>query len=334
MMILIGSNHKLGMTESKSELLKKIHTELERMEQMLLPLDGAQEPMRAALERIISSGGKRLRPILAYLCYRMGGSQAHPIVPLMCMLEFMHTASLIHDDVVDNARLRRGIATINSTSGVEEAVQSGDFLLAEAMTRLHFYRSTGINEELIRVSSEMCLGELEQLKGRFEPENQSCAQYYFQIHRKTASLIAASCYTGAIAGGLPESEAGLLKAYGENLGAAFQLTDDLLDFSEQPAFGKMPGQDLKNGIFTLPVLYLLEEGIPEAIRNLIQKRMKDEDDMKCLISFINESSALEYTKMIIRRKSTEAVDALRDFPKSVEKAALTELAEELSERHA
>ncbi len=332
MLMITQTKRKALKNPETKALLLDIQAELERMAQTIRTLDGLDVPMRWDLRRIMTSGGKRLRPTLAYLCYRIGGSRIRPLQPLMCMLELMHTASLIHDDVVDSAELRRGCSTINATSGVGMAVQSGDFLLAEAMTYLHFYRGTGINEALVQASGEMCLGELDQLKVRYKPEEQSRALYFLQIYRKTASLIGASCYAGAIAGGLSESKARMLKGYGEKLGIAFQLIDDLLDFSKKPGFGKMPGQDLRNGIFTLPVLYLLEEGVPDAVKGLFMKKEKDEGDISRLIDFLRESKALDYTKQIIRQKTAEAADALRDFPDSTEKEALRELAFQLSDR--
>jgi len=288
--------------------------------------------MRRDLTRVIISGGKRLRPILAYLCYRLGGGGELPVLPLMCMLELMHTASLIHDDVVDGAALRRGAATINATSGTAAAVQSGDFLLAQAMGYLHYYKGTGINEALVRASGEMCLGELWQLKARNVPECRTRALYFRQIHRKTASLLGASCQAGGLAGGLPEEQSEMLKAYGENLGLAFQLADDLLDFSVKPGFGKTPGQDLKNGVYTLPVLYLLEEGVPADMRALLEKMRKDDRDVARLIEFVRASKAPEYTKTVIREKTAAAAGALRGFPESAEKTALIELAERLADR--
>ena len=120
----------------------------------------------------------------------------------MCMLELMHTASLIHDDVVDDAPLRRGVETIHQTSGRHAAVQSGDFLLARAMEYLHLYRGTGINEALADISLQMCLGEFQQMEHLFHIKAQTQEIYFEQIRRKTAYLLATSCYTGAIAGGL------------------------------------------------------------------------------------------------------------------------------------
>jgi len=329
-MTMTGTIGKAVKTPENKALLRDIQTQLGHMQRSLLSRT-CPEPMRSDLRRVITSGGKRLRPTLALLCHRIGGAKKYPVRPLMDMLELMHTASLIHDDVVDGAAARRGAATINATSGVGAAVRSGDLLLAEAMENLRFYKGSGINEALAAASEEMCLGELLGLGTRFAPIPRK--QYFIQIHRKTASLIAASCYSGAVAGGLPEAEAKALETYGENLGVAFQLGDDLLDFSRSRESGKEPGQDLRNGIFTLPALYLLESGIPASVKNLLMKRDRDNGEIGRLIDYVRNSGALDYTKTVIRRKTDDAVGALGDLPESREKTALIELALGLADRH-
>lgn len=317
----------------ENALLRDVQTMLERLEPMLLDMGGPGMTMSSELKSVISSGGKRLRPILAYIGYRMGQSTVLPILPLMCMLELMHTTSLIHDDVVDGAWVRRGISTINATKGAAVAVQSGDYLLARAMEYLKFYKGTGINELLIQASEDMCLGELRQLKMRYEYQKQTTEIYFSQIKRKTASLLAASCMSGGIAGGLRYQRVNALKVYGEKLGIAFQLCDDLLDFSEEREFGKEPGQDLQNGIFTLPVLELLDRDIPVSTRELLLKKNKDKQDVKFLIDYVRESKALDNAKNMIRSSTAEAVEALSILPRSAEKSALIKLAVSLSDRH-
>lgn len=317
-------------------LYDDIQSVLDGLNKELLRLSSeAQETMRSEITRVVSVGGKRLRPILAFLCYRMGKGNTLDILPLMCMLELMHTTSLIHDDVVDNASLRRGQPTINSTNGISRAVQSGDFLLAKTMEYLHIYRGTGINEALTNVSVEMCLGELQQQRTRFDVRSQTKELYFVQVYRKTASLLAASCFTGALAGGMAESEAKKLREYGEKLGIAFQLRDDLLDYSDTSSFGKTVGQDLRSGIFTLPVIELLDRrGIPDSVRIQLEKHNKNEHEMRQLINFVKESGVLQLTEAVVREKSFEAIDALRDFPKCSERDALVELAERLAGRQA
>ncbi|MDR0817711.1 MAG: polyprenyl synthetase family protein, partial [Clostridiales Family XIII bacterium] len=285
--------------------------------------------------RIITSGGKRLRPSLAAICYRMSkrtckaatGDSSVPILPLMNMLELMHTTSLIHDDVVDHAQLRRGTKTINATSGSAFAVQSGDYLLAKAMRHLHYYRGTGINETLAGVSADMCLGEFQQKRSAFDLNAQSEYLYLLQIKRKTASLLAASCYCGALAGGMNAEKAAALKRFGEYFGAAFQILDDLLDYEGSP--GKAAGQDLRNGIFTLPVL-ILKDKFPADVRTRLISKDKREADIRCIIDYIETTNAPELTWERIIRLCDEACKALTAFDDCPERDALIQLANSIT----
>lgn len=288
--------------------------------------------MSKDLERIVMAGGKRLRPTLAWICHRIGDGEKMEILPLMCMLELMHTASLIHDDVVDDAPLRRGEVTIHKSSGRCAAVQSGDFLLARAMEYLHIYRGTGINEALAEVSTQMCLGEFQQMDSLFDTKRQNRESYFEQIKRKTACLISASCYTGAVAGRLPESAARALRTYGEQVGLAFQLKDDILDFMGTDAFGKAPGQDVREGIFTLPLLYALENRPDAGMEELAKKRDKTEEDVKTLLAYVSESHGIEHAEFQIRVCSHRALRALAAIPACREKDALVKMAHTLMRR--
>jgi geranylgeranyl pyrophosphate synthase len=285
--------------------------------------EGASPRMDAELTRIISSGGKRLRPSLAYLCYKIAGGndESEPILPLMSMLELMHTASLVHDDVVDDAQVRRTAETINAAQGKAFAVQAGDFLLAKAMTLIHHYRGTGINEALADVSAEMCLGEFQQRRTAFDLGAQNERLYLLQIRRKTASLIAASCYCGALAGGMPEEKAAALRSFGERFGTAFQILDDLMDYTAADAdsyagkrsTGKAFGQDIRSGVFTLPVL-LIKDTIPSEIRMILEMRNKTEEDVRLVIDYIKKTDALSLTRERISQLSAEALTTLSLFP--------------------
>lgn len=313
-------------------LLRDLQGALVRMDRLLLPPNSLEEPLRGELVRVLTAGGKRLRPSLGYICSTLGQEARLPILPLMSMLELMHTASLIHDDVVDGAPMRRGIATINAVSGTATAIAAGDYLLAQAMDQLHYYKGTAISKTLAETSEDMCLGELSLLSSLNEAAPQTASAYFLQIHRKTASLISAACVCGGIVGGLGARQQDHLRQYGENLGCAFQLCDDLLDFSPGAGFGKSPGQDLKNNIFTYPVLYLLENGLPTGIVNLLLKKNKNDRDIHYLLSTIRDSAALPATAALIRKKTAEAVRALEFFPGSAGKSALLGLAENLSRR--
>lgn len=291
----------------------------------------AKGQMREDLSDVLCFGGKRLRPTLAFMCYRMGGSRETDVLPLMCMLELMHTASLIHDDVVDSAGMRRGKPTINFRKGDFAAVQSGDFLLAKAMELLYVFKGTGINEMLADVSYNMTIGELAQQAMRNRPDLQSVVSYFDLIYKKTALLFAASCWCGAIAGGMREEDAQCLFHYGEKLGLAFQLRDDLIDYSDES--GKFPGQDVRNGVFTLPLLMLMERrDTPLTVRELLTKKDKTADEISLLIEFVKDSDALGQTEAAVREKSSEAVNELERFTECPEKKGLSDLASSLSKR--
>lgn len=288
--------------------------------------------MTRDLKRIVMAGGKRLRPSLAFVCHHIGDRDKYEIVPLMCMLELMHTASLIHDDIVDDANVRRNVPTIHAASGRTAAIQSGDFLLGRAMESLHIYRGTGINEALADVSLQMCLGEFQQMKSLYDPENQGIGQYYEQIRRKTAYLLATSCYAGAIAGGLDPEECEALRSFGEWIGVAFQMKDDILDFTGTGSFGKEKGQDLKRGIFTLPVLYAFAEHRDDEMKQLAAKKTKTQQEMNALLQYITDSGGIEYTEHKINECSRLAVSALDRIADCGEKEALVQMAATLGKR--
>ena len=327
----IETNRIIEKRIKNSPLYRDLQLVLGQMSDSLyLMAQCAGDTMNADLSDMISSGGKRLRPLLAYICYRMGPGRDRDILPLMCMLELMHTASLIHDDVVDNADLRRGRQTINNIRGDFSAVQSGDFLLAKAMELLHKYKGTGINEMLADVSYNMTVGELTQQSMRYKFEEQSVDVYYGLIRKKTALLLSASCWCGAIAGGMDPEKAGRLREYGEKLGIAFQLRDDLIDYTESS--GKLPGQDIRNGIFTLPVLTLIERGLPDSVRELLMKREKTGGEVQSLIRYVKDSDVLELVETTVASISREAVSKLQGFTDSREVKALSELVLSLAER--
>ena len=257
--------------------------------------ESSNPSMTDDLLRVLLSGGKRLRPALAQAAYGLGGQPSYPILPLMVMIELMHSASLIHDDVVDQGTKRRGTATINVSSGDLAAVQAADFILGRAMELLKIYRGTGIDERLAAVSEQMCIGELEQMK--YLHQDISEETYYMLIEKKTALFIEAAAACGAIAGGCEADVIHRLEQYGYHIGIAFQIKDDILDFTGKEQFGKETGQDAKKGLKTLPAIIGFEKA---------QERVGEH--------------------------SEKAVSALQGLRNSVSRKALEDMARQLEKR--
>ncbi|MBQ9030262.1 MAG: polyprenyl synthetase family protein [Parasporobacterium sp.] len=208
------------------------------------------QEMRQDLERVLLAGGKRLRPALSQAAYGLGRDPSYPILPLMVMIELMHSASLIHDDVVDQGQKRRGVPTINALRGNLKAVRSADFVLGRAMELLKIYKGSGINERLAAVSEQMCIGELEQMECLNSGIDEE--RYFDLIRKKTALFIEAAAWCGGIAGGCEDSVLQALETYGYHIGIAFQIKDDILDYTGKERFGKETGQDSRKGLRTLP----------------------------------------------------------------------------------
>lgn len=215
------------------------------------------------------SGGKRVRPALTLLANRAVGGDASRVnvVRMATVMEFLHTATLVHDDIIDNAETRRNRPSINSRFGNQTAVLMGDWLYMSAFETSLQERSLTVLDILTAVTRKMTEGELMQLTllGRADVSED---QYFDVLRRKTAYLFSACCEIGAILGGCGEDERSALRDYGMNLGTAFQLVDDILDFtSDEDSLGKAAGVDLLEGKVTLPLIYLLE-GKPELTKTV------------------------------------------------------------------
>ncbi len=208
--------------------------------------------------QVIRAGGKRLRPLLVILCSGLADPSRQALIDMAAAAELIHTASLIHDDILDQADTRRGAATINHLQGNHTAVLIGDFLFAAAFGLL---TRTGCPEAVALMTGAiqaMCQAEIEQKEAVFQ-FSVTEHRYLDRIEKKTAALLAACCGAGALTGGAAPEDVASLMAYGRNLGLCFQITDDLLDFTgDSAALGKPAGADLAQGILTLPVIYLLQ----------------------------------------------------------------------------
>jgi octaprenyl-diphosphate synthase len=277
---------------------------------------------------IIGSGGKRLRPLSVVLSARACGHTGENHVPAAAIIEFIHTATLLHDDVVDGSERRRGRETANHVFGNEACVLVGDYLYSRAfqmMVELDDMRIQGVMADATNTIAE---GEVLQLMNTRDPDTTE-DRYLQVIYRKTAKLFEAGAQLGAILSGAgPEIEQAMV-AYGRHLGAAFQLVDDALDYrASADELGKNLGDDLAEGKPTLPLIYALSHSSPEDTALLRAAVLNGEiENLDRITRTIESSGGLEYTARLARREKDLAVEALGRLPGSAYREALGALAE-------
>jgi octaprenyl-diphosphate synthase len=278
-------------------------------------------------DHIIAGGGKRLRPALVILAARASGYPGVSHIDLATVVEFIHTATLLHDDVVDESDLRRGRKTANAEFGNAASVLVGDFLYSRAFQMMVSVGAMRVMEVLADATNAIAEGEVLQLLNARNPDIAE-AEYLRIIHRKTAKLFEAAGQIGAIvASAPPDVESGLAR-YGMHLGTAFQLIDDVLDYSgDAAATGKNLGDDLNEGKPTLPLIHVLQTGSAEhasLVRNAIEHGGRD--GFEGVLAAIRATGSLEYACAAARREAEQAVAAIELLPESDYKKCLISLA--------
>ncbi len=272
---------------------------------------------------IIESGGKRLRPLLVLLSSRAVGYKADDHLKLAAVIEFLHTATLLHDDVVDTSDLRRGRSTANARWGNAPSVLVGDFLYARAFEMMVELQNLRIMDVLSHATAVIAEGEVLQLMNVKNPDV-SEDRYMEVIHNKTAMLFEAASHTGALLAGADADQEQGLRDYGKHLGLAFQLVDDALDYQgNADEMGKNVGDDLAEGKATLPLIYAMGHGSPEEqqlIRQAIRKGGLD--NLPAILDIVNRSGALEYTMAKAREQASLAAACLDTLPESDHRQAL------------
>ena len=280
---------------------------------------------------LVAAGGKRLRPILTLAASRMcgyAGGQRH--VNLAACVEFIHTATLLHDDVVDGSVLRRGLASANAVFGNEASVLVGDFLFSRAFQLMTSDGSLHVLRILSDAAATIAEGEVLQLVTQNDLSTTE-ARYLDVIQGKTAALFAAACQVGAVVANRPEAEERALAAYGTAIGLAFQLVDDALDYAaDQRLLGKTVGDDFREGKITLPVLAAYHAGSGEDRAfwcRTIEASEQTEDDLEHALVLMARTGAIEATLRRAGHYAEQAKAALTPFPPSTFRAALLEVAD-------
>ncbi len=283
---------------------------------------------------IVNSGGKRLRPTLVLLSARASDYAGEQHIDLAAIVEFIHTATLLHDDVVDASNMRRGRESANLVWGNEASVLVGDYLYSRAFQMMVEVGDMRIMEILAETTNTIAEGEVMQLVNCQDPDTTE-ASYLEVIRSKTAKLFEAASQLGAILGGAdPETEAAMA-AYGAHLGTAFQLVDDALDYSaSSEELGKNIGDDLAEGKPTLPLLYAMWHGSDDQaamIRQAIEAG--DRDNIEAISAAIESSGGIAYTARLARAEADQAIAHLQRLPDSAYRRALRGLAEFSVARH-
>lgn len=245
---------------------------------------------------LVQAGGKRLRPALYLLCARGGNPRQEELLPMAVAIELIHMATLVHDDVIDNATTRRGRQTANARWDNHSSVLTGDYLFAKAFSAIALGAEKKMLKILTDVICSMCEGEIVQLRESFNPD-QDEADYRLRVSQKTADFIAASCELGAMSGGLDEGDTAQVREYGYAIGMAFQITDDILDITASAEqLGKPVGNDLRQGIVTLPVIYALKNSPHrDELRSIVTKQNMSDVDVKRGLEIVHEADAIEYS---------------------------------------
>jgi octaprenyl-diphosphate synthase len=311
---------------SLDDLVALVRDDMERVNRLILSRTGSRVTMIPEVaNHLISSGGKRLRPMLTLATASLAGYEGEGQVNLAAAVEFMHTATLLHDDVVDASGLRRGRVTARLKWGNEASVLVGDFLLGQAFKMMVEVGSLGALGILSGAAAVIAEGEVMQLAAAKNTETNE-DEYLAVIRGKTAELFAAACEVGPVLAGRPKAEGAACRSYGMNLGIAFQLVDDALDYGGTAvALGKNVGDDFREGKVTLPVVLSFRRG-DEAERAFWRRTLEGgevrDGDVETAIAILRRHRALEDTIERARHYGAMARDALALFPASPMKRAL------------
>ncbi|GIP25587.1 heptaprenyl diphosphate synthase component 2 [Paenibacillus sp. J23TS9] len=314
-------------------LLKKDMNYIE--DELFRSIEGEHELLNETSMHLLKAGGKRLRPVFVLMGGKFGSYDLEKLKHVAVPLELIHMASLVHDDVIDDADTRRGELTVKSKWDNRIAMYTGDYIYARALMIAAQLGNPLIHQVLSKAMVEMSIGEMEQIRDFFNTE-QNVRRYLLRIRRKTALLIAISCQLGAVASDADRKTVNLLYRYGYNVGMAYQIQDDLLDLcGTEKQIGKPPGSDMRQGNITIPVIYALqdEELRGPLLREISYIRERNgECDVTGAIRIIKESKGITKAEELADRYFKKAFDALERLPDIRTKKNLRDIANFVAKR--
>jgi geranylgeranyl pyrophosphate synthase len=299
---------------------------------MLAVSNGHHPELKAALDHLLSSGGKRVRPVVALLTGGMLGADPERLITLAAAIELLHTATLVHDDLIDGSLLRRGIPTLNSQWTPAATVLTGDFIFARAARLAAETDSVEVMQLFSMTLSTIVNGEITQM---FNRNSRSFREDYFQrIYAKTASMFELATSAAALLSPSCEDVYDTVRRFGYEIGMAFQIIDDVLDFTGQQAeIGKPVARDLQQGLITLPTIFYYEsDPMNVDLQPVLDGYIYDENRLARLTTSIRQSDAIEKSVETANGFINRALDLLDDLPATGERQALQDLAEYIVHR--
>jgi octaprenyl-diphosphate synthase len=327
---------KLGQTLTAREILDLVKSDLERVEREINLESVASVDAVTTISRYLQAGGgKRLRPILVLLASKLIGGVTDGSIRMAAVVEMIHTATLVHDDVIDVAETRRGRPSSNTIWGNHTCVLAGDWLYMQAFQMALRERNFHVLDVLIALTQMMVEGELLQLE-RIGKIDVSEADYMELVDRKTASLFSACAKLGALTGGADEATEARMGEFSWNLGIAFQLVDDVLDFtSHEKVLGKPVGSDLREGKVTLPLIYALQDATAEE-RQMVEAVLEDANydrvPFSKILGLIERHRGFDRVRERAQAFTDKARSIVTEFPESPYQRALTALTDLVTER--
>lgn len=293
-----------------------------RLQEILLSGDTNNADINNIISYLLDNSGKMIRPRLVYLTSSLYPHDPAIVRDIAAAVEMIHMASLVHDDIIDHALMRRGRESINGKWSNQYGVLTGDYLFASAFKLINYHGLLEIMDNITETIQIMCSGEISQMVMAYNV-NISEDDYYEKTFRKTACLFASSCKTGAMASSMPDEEIKIMEQFGQCLGNAYQIIDDVLDFvSDSSLLGKPAGNDLLQGNITLPVIYALQTQYGPWLKTAIEEKKLNRQKMAKVISILKDTGGLEYSLNRSRKFLCQGTELLHNLP---ERPAIKEL---------
>lgn len=320
---------ELNSLTTSTQFISPVHESIIAVEALMRAQAAGYHPdLTAALELLLSSGGKRIRPAITLLVGRLLGAENERLVTLASAIELLHTATLVHDDLIDGSLLRRGMPTLNSQWSPGATILTGDFLFASAAKLASQTNSIPVMSLFSKTLSVIVNGEIDQLfANRCFP---NIDDYLRRIHDKTASLFEMSAESAALISPVNDDTVTAMRQYGYSIGMAFQIVDDILDFTgEQTVIGKPVGSDLRQGLITLPVLHFIKNDPEHNLSKMLRAGDCPKNDAQILelVLMVRQSGAIKSSLQTAREYAARGIEHLSAVPDHPEKFHLQELAE-------